>query len=160
VVIARNTAFAYKGKPLDVKTIGRELNVRYVLEGSVQRSGNRMRVNVQLIDAETGNHLWAERFDKPLADLFDMQDEIVARLAGALNTELAAAEARRAEQTPTPDSMDLYFQGMAWLNRGRTADNLARARSFFDRALIADPGNVDALIGSANADVLGSHISL
>ena len=80
-MIARNTAFTYKGKPLDVKTIGRELNVRYVLEGSVQRGGNRMRVNVQLIDAETGNHLWAERFDKPLADLFDMQDEIVARLA-------------------------------------------------------------------------------
>jgi TolB-like protein len=79
-VVARNTAFAYKGKPLDAKTIGRELNVRYVLEGSVQRGGNRMRVNVQLIDAETGNHLWAERFDKPLADLFDMQDEIVARL--------------------------------------------------------------------------------
>ena len=92
VVIARNTAFTYKGKPLDVKTIGRELNVRYVLEGSVQRGGNRMRVNVQLIDAETGNHLWAERFDKPLADLFDMQDEIVARLAGALN---AAARRRR-----------------------------------------------------------------
>jgi hypothetical protein len=72
VVIARNTAFTYKGKPADAKTIGRELNVRYVLEGSVQRSGNRMRVNVQLIDAETVNHLWAERFDKPLADLFDM----------------------------------------------------------------------------------------
>ena len=71
VVIARNTAFTYKGKPLDVKTIGRELNVRYVLEGSVQRGGNRVRVNVQLIDAETGSHLWAERFDKPLADLFD-----------------------------------------------------------------------------------------
>ncbi len=96
VVIARNTAFTYKGKPLDVKTIGRELNVRYVLEGSVQRGGNRMRVNVQLIDAETGNHLWAERFDKPLADLFDMQDEIVARLANALNAQLVAAEARRA----------------------------------------------------------------
>ena len=102
-VIARNTAFTYKGKPLDVKTIGRELNVRYVLEGSVQRGGNRMRVNVQLIDAETGNHLWAERFDKPLADLFDMQDEIVARLANALNAELVAAEARRAEQAPTPE---------------------------------------------------------
>ena len=98
VVIARNTAFFYKGKPLDVKMIGRELNVRYVLEGSVQRGGDRMRVNVQLIDAETGNHLWAERFDKPLADLFDMQDEIVARLANALNAQLAAAEARRAEQ--------------------------------------------------------------
>ena len=102
VVIARNTAFAYKGKPLDVKTIGRELNVRYILEGSVQRGGNRMRVNVQLIDAETGSHLWAERFDKPLADLFDMQDEIVARLAGALNAQLVAAEARRAGTGPDP----------------------------------------------------------
>jgi len=155
-VIARNTAFAYKGKPLDAKMIGRELNVRYVLEGSVQRGGNRMRVNVQLIDAETGNHLWAERFDKPLADLFDMQDEIVARLAGALNTELVAAEARRAEKVPTPDSMDLYFQGLAWLNKGRTPDNVARARGFFDRALSADPDNVDALIGSARADHVAS----
>jgi adenylate cyclase len=97
LVIARNTAFTYKGKPLDVKTIGRELNVRYVLEGSVQRGGNRMRVNVQLIDAETGNHLWAERFDKPLADLFDMQDEIVSRLANALDAQLISAEARRAD---------------------------------------------------------------
>jgi TolB-like protein/class 3 adenylate cyclase len=154
VVIARNTAFAYKGKPLDVKMIGRELNVRYVLEGSVQRGGNRMRVNVQLIDAETGRHLWAERFDKPLADLFDMQDEIVARLAGALNAELVAAEARRAEQAPTPDSMDLYFQGLAWFNKGRTPDNVAQVQSFFDRALAADPGNVDALVGSARADAV------
>ena len=160
VVIARNTAFTYKGKPLDAKTIGRELNVRYVLEGSVQRGGNRMRVNVQLIDAETGNHLWAERFDKPLADLFDMQDEIVARLAGALNTELVAAEARRAEQAPTPDSMDLYFQGLAWLNKGATPDNVAQARSFFDRALAADPNNIDALIGSARADVRAGAFSL
>ena len=85
-----------KGRATDVKQIGRELNVRYVLEGSVQLGGGRMRVNVQLIDAETGNHLWADRFDKPLADLFDMQDEIVARLAGALNAELVTAEARRA----------------------------------------------------------------
>jgi TolB-like protein len=151
-VVARNTAFTFKGKPLDVKTVGRELSVRYVLEGSVQRGGNRMRVNVQLIDAETGNHLWAERFDKPVADLFDMQDEIVARLAGALNAQLVAAEARRAEQAPHPDSMDLYFQGMAWFNKGRTPDNLAQARSFCDRALAADPDNVDALVGSARAD--------
>ena len=151
VVIGRNTAFTYKGKPVDLKQIGRELNVRYVLEGSVQRSGNRMRVNVQLIDAETGNHLWAERFDKPLADLFDMQDEIVARLAGALNAELVAAEARRAEQAPTPDSMDLYFQGLALLNKGYTPDNVAQARSFFDRALTADPDNVEALVGSGRA---------
>jgi TolB-like protein/class 3 adenylate cyclase len=130
VVIARNTAFTFKGRPLDVKTIGRELNVRYALEGSVQRGGNRMRVNVQLIDAETGSHLWAERFDKPLADLFDMQDEIVARLANALDAQLIAAEARRAEQAPTPDSMDLYFQGQAWLNEGRTPDNVGQARGF------------------------------
>ena len=98
-----------------------------------------MRVNVQLIDAETSNHLWAERFDKPLADLFDMQDEIVARLANALNAQLVAAEARRAEQAPTPDSMDFYFQGLAWLNKGMTPDNVAQARGFFDRALAADP---------------------
>jgi TolB-like protein/class 3 adenylate cyclase len=152
VVIARNTAFTYKGKPLDVKTVGRELNVRYVLEGSVQRGGARMRVNVQLIDAESGSHLWAERFDKPLADLFDMQDEIVARLANALNAQIIAAEARRAEQAPNPDSMDLYFQGLAWFNKGITPDNLAQAQSFFDRALTADPGNVDALVWSARMD--------
>ncbi len=154
VVIGRNTAFTYKGKAVDLKQIGRELDVRYVLEGSVQRGGNRMRVNVQLIDTETGNHLWAERFDKPLADLFDMQDEIVARLAGALNTELVAAEARRAERIPSPDSTDLYFQGLAWYNKGRAPDNVARARGFFDRALAADPGNVDALIGSARAEAI------
>jgi TolB-like protein len=153
-VVARNTAFDYKGKPRDVKTIGRELNVRYVVEGSVQRGGNRMRVNVQLIDAETGSHLWADRFDKPLADLFDMQDEIVARLANTLDAQLSSAEARRAEQAPKLDSMDLYFRGLAWLNKGRTPDNVARARDFFDRALAADPDNVDALIGSAVADLL------
>ena len=158
-VVARNTAFTYKGKPLDVKTIGRELNVRYVLEGSVQRSGNRMRVNIQLIDGETGNHLWAERFDKALADLFDMQDEIVARLAGALNAQLTAAEARRAEQVLTPDSMDLYFQGLAWLNKGQTPESAAQARSFFDRALAADPDNVDILVQSARVDVVQGSFS-
>ena len=152
-VIGRNTAFTYKGKAVDLKQIGRELNVRYVLEGSVQRSGNRMRVNVQLIDAKTGDHLWAERFDKPLADLFDMQDEIVARLAGALNAELVAAEARRAEQATNPDSMDLYFQGLASYNKGLTPDNLAQTRGFLDRALSLDPDNVDALVGSARVDV-------
>ena len=133
-MVARNSAFAFKGKPLDVKTIGRELNVRHVLVGSVQRATNRMRVNVQLIDAETGNHLWAERFDKPLADLFDMQDEIVARLANALNTELIAAEARRAEKAPTPDSMGLYFQGLAWLNEGRTPANVRKLALLRSRA--------------------------
>ena len=159
VVIGRNTAFTYKSKAVDLKQIGRELNVRYVLEGSVQRGGARMRVNVQLIDAETGNHLWAERFDKPLADLFDMQDEIVARLANALNAQLIAAEALRAEQAPNPNSMDLYFQGLAWYNKGQAPDTLAQARKFFDRALAADPDNVDALVRSAGADfIMGASL--
>ena len=153
LVIARNTAFTYKSKAFDVKQIGRELRVRYVLEGSVQRGGNRMRVNVQLIDAQSGNHLWAERFDKPLADLFDMQDEIVARLAGTLNAQLVAAEARRAERASQPDSMDLYFQGRAWLNKGSTAETRAQARGFLERALALDPGNIDARVGAAWVDV-------
>jgi hypothetical protein len=88
-----------------------------------------------------------------------MQDEIVARLAGALNTELVAAEARRAEQAPNPDSMDLYFRGLAWFNKGITPDNVARARSFFDRALTADPDNVEALIGLASADMAAGVLS-
>jgi TolB-like protein/class 3 adenylate cyclase len=153
-VIGRNTAFTYKGKLVDLKQIGRELNVRYVLQGSVQRDGTRMRLNVQLIDAETGSHLWAERFDKPLADLFDMQDEIVSRLANTLDAQLISAEARRAEQAATPDSMDLYFQGLAWFNRGIAPDNVAQSRRFFDRARATDPDNVDALIGSAATNVV------
>jgi TolB-like protein len=112
IVIARNTAFSFKGKNVDAREIGKELGVRYVLEGSVQRDAGRIRVNVQLIDAETGNHLWADRFDKPAADLFEMQDEIVARVANQLGAELIAAEARRAQQAPNPDSTDLYFQGL------------------------------------------------
>jgi TolB-like protein/class 3 adenylate cyclase/tetratricopeptide (TPR) repeat protein len=151
-VIARNTAFTYKDKAFDVTRIGRELNVRYVLEGSVQRGGNRMRVNVQLIDAESGSHLWAERFEKPVTDLFEMQDEIVARLANTLNAQLIAVEARRADRAPTPDSMELYFQGMAWVNRGVTPENMAKARGFFERALALDPVNVDALVGMALVD--------
>ena len=160
-VIGRNTAFSYKNRPVDLKQIGRELNVRYVLEGSVQRSANRMRVNVQLIDAESGNHLWADRFDKPVADLFDMQDEIVARLANALNAQLIIAEARRAERTPSSDSMDLYFRGMSAYNKGLTPDNLSEARKLFERALALDPGNVDAIVGAALASIelVGTHMS-
>ena len=152
LVIGRNTAFTFKGKAADLKQIGLGLNVRYVLEGSVQRSGNRMRVNVQLVDAETGIHLWAERFDKPVADLFDMQDEIVARLANQLSTELLSAEARRSERAQSPDSFDFLFQGLAWHNKGPTSENLSRARGFFERALALDPSNVDALAMSAMVD--------
>ena len=151
-VIARNTAFTFKSKAIDVKKLGRELNVRYVLEGAVQRGGNRLRVNVQLIDAETGNHLWAERFDKPIADLFEMQDEIVSRLANALDAELIAAEARRAERSPHPDVMDLVFRGSSWYNKGLTPDCLAQARSFFEKAIALDPENIEALFGLARVD--------
>jgi tetratricopeptide (TPR) repeat protein len=126
--------------------------VRYVLEGSVQRSANRIRVNVQLIDAESGDHLWAERFDKTVADLFDMQDEIVARLANALNAQLVFAEARRAERAPSPDSMDLYFRGMSVYNRGLTPSHLSEARKLFERALALDPDNVDAIVGTARTE--------
>ena len=155
-VIARNTAFTFKGKAVDVMKLGRELNVRYVLEGSVQRGGNRLRVNVQLIDAETGNHLWAERFDKPVADLFDMQDEVVSRLANTLDAELIAAEARRAERSLHPDAMDLVFQGRAWFNKGLTPDYMARARSFFEKAMALDPENVEAMVGLAGVDAMTS----
>jgi len=152
-VIGRHTAFTYKGKAVDLRQIGRELNVRYILEGSVQRSADQLRVNVQLVDAETGNHLWAERFDKPVADLFDMQDEIVAWLANALDAELIAAEARRAEHSANPDAMDLYFQGKASYNMGTSLEYLKQARCYFERALTLDPGCIEALIGTANVDV-------
>jgi TolB-like protein len=158
-VIARNTAFTFKAKRVDVKKLGYELNVRYVLEGSVQRSGNRLRVNVQLIDAESGNHLWAERFDKPIVDLFDMQDEIVSRLANMLDAELIAAEAHRAELSQHPDAMDLVFQGSSWFNKGLTPDCMAQAHSFFERATALDPENVEAMVGLARVDVaLGNAV--
>jgi TolB-like protein/tetratricopeptide (TPR) repeat protein len=152
-VIGHNTAFTYKGKHVDLKQIGRELNVRYALEGSVQRGGNRLRVNVQLIDTETGNHLWAERFDKPVGDLLDMQDEIVARLAGQLGTQLISAEARRAERAPHADSMDLYFRGRACMFKGLDFEHMAEARGFLERALALDPGNIEALVATAWVDL-------
>jgi TolB-like protein/class 3 adenylate cyclase len=151
-VIARNTAFTFKGKAVDVKQLGRELNIRYVLEGSMQRGGNRLRVNVQLIDAESGNHLWAERFDKPLADLFGMQDEIVSRLANTLNAQLVVAEARRAEHRLHPDAVDLYFRGIAAVYNGPVLQNMAEARGFFERALALDPQNIEAIVGMAIVD--------
>ena len=151
-VIGRHTAFTYKGKAVDLKQIGRELNVRYVLEGSMQRAGNRVRLNVQLADAESGNHLWSERFDKPVADLFDVQDEIVSRLANTLNTQLIQAEARRAERTLDPDALDLCFQGRACLDKGLTNKYLTQARDFFERALALDPSNIEAMVGTARVD--------
>jgi adenylate cyclase len=151
-VIGRNTAFTYKGRHVDLKQIGRELNVRYVLEGSVQRSGNRLRVNVQLIDAETGAHLWAERFDKPVADLFDMQDEIVARLGNTLGYELTKAEAEKGVRSKNPDAIDLVMRGWALYLRALknpTKDNNNAVRALFGQALKIDPNNSEALAGDA-----------
>jgi TolB-like protein/class 3 adenylate cyclase len=152
-VIARNTAFTFKGKAMDVQKLGRELNVRYVLEGSVQRGGNRLRVNAQLVDAESGNQLWGHRFDKPVANLFDMQDEIVSRLANTLNAQLIEAEARRAARSLHPDAMDLSFQGSSCWNKGITPEHIGQARGFFERALTLDPGNMEALVGMAAVDL-------
>ena len=156
-VIGRSTAFTYKGRAADVRQIGRELNVRYVLEGSVQRGANRMRVNVQLLEAETASHIWAERFDKPVADLFDLQDEIVSRLANALGQELARAEARRAERKANPDSMDHYFLGRAMVLKSflksPTVANFDKARLHYDRAFELDPDNVNALVARAWIDL-------
>jgi TolB-like protein/class 3 adenylate cyclase len=160
-VIGRNTAFAYKGRSPDVRQIGHELNVRYVIEGSVQRNGGRLRINVQLIDAETGTHLWAERFDKPVANWFDMQDEMVSRLANALDAELVEAEAERSGRARHPDAMDLYFQGRACWNKGMTPQYLTQARQFCERALALDTENVEAMVCWAMvvATVAGSFVS-
>ena len=148
-VIARNTAFTYKGKPVDAKAIGKDLGVRYVLEGSVQPSGNQVRVNAQLIDADSGAHLWAEQFDTPRADLLQMQDEIVTHLARAMDIQLTEAEAARLKRTPAanPDAEDLALQ----CDGGRTErpDLSARKRMRVtvsaSRRSLADPNNVRAL---------------
>jgi hypothetical protein len=94
----------------------------------------------------------AERFDKPVVDLFDVQDEIVSRVANALNAELIAAEANRAEHSPHPGSMDFYFQGAAWMNKGSSPEYMSQARSYFERALALDSGNIEALVGIARVD--------
>ena len=159
-VIARNTAFTFKNKPVEITKIAEELNVRYVLEGSVQRGGDRLRVNVQLISAETGAQLWAERFDKPVADIFEMQDQIVSRLARALDVQLVAAEARSVAQKIDPDSMDLYFQGQAVVNQSFGVAEAARGCELFERALALDATNIDAMAALAYGIALGVAMML
>jgi adenylate cyclase len=147
-VIARNTAMTYKGKPVDAKAIGKDLGVRYVLEGSVQPSGNQVRVNAQLIDADSGAHLWAEQFDTPRADLFQTQDEIVTVLARAMEIRLPQAEAARAKRTraANPDAEDMALLGFAAVVKGgyvgREADS---GYALCEQALRVDPNNVRAL---------------
>ena len=106
-VIARNSSFAYKGRAVDVKQVGRELGVRYVLEGSVRKGGNRLRITAQLVEAETGNHVWAERYDRDLGDIFAVQDEITERVVAAIEPELYAAEHIRSQRKP-PESLDAW----------------------------------------------------
>jgi TolB-like protein len=141
-VISRSTAFSYQGKRVDAKQIGRELGVRYVLEGSVRRLGNRVRVNAQLIDAATNAHLWAERLDGDVSDLFALQDEVTSRIAVTLNIELVAAEAVR--PTEHPDALDYVLRGRAVMFRGDTRDNRAESIELFERALALDPRSVEA----------------
>jgi adenylate cyclase len=118
-VIARNSSFTYKGKAVDIKQVGRELGVRYVLEGSVRRAGKRLRIAGQLIDATTGSHIWADRFEGDVADLFDLQDQVTTRVVGAIAPELEQAEIERASRKPTGDlqAYDYYLRGMACLYR-------------------------------------------
>ena len=151
--ISRNTAFAHKGKPIDTRQIGRELGVRYVLEGSVQNAGERFRFNAQLVDVESGAHLWAERFDKQRADLLDMQDEVTVRLTRGIHMELIAAESRRAarEHPERLDSADHTLRGWAAWNRHLSLEAARQARGFFEAALRLDEHNVDALLGFADA---------
>ena len=141
-VISRSTAFTYKDKPVDAKQIGRELGVRYVLEGSVRRSGNRVRVNAQLIDAETDAHLWAERFDGDTGDLFASQDEVTSRIAAALNVDLIGAEATR--PTEHPDALDYILRGRAALSKPPSRESFAERIGLFEHALALDPRSVEA----------------
>jgi adenylate cyclase len=149
-VISRNTAFTYKDKRIDTKQIGRELGVRYVLEGSVRRSGNKIRVNAQLIDAGTDAHLWAERFDGDTGDLFALQEEITSRIAIALNVELSTREAAR--PSDNPDALDYILRGRAayWKTGLQSRDSFAETLGLYERALALDPHSVEAMSQLAN----------
>jgi adenylate cyclase len=142
VVISRNTAFTYRDKPIDTKQIGGELSVRYLLQGSIRRAGNRVRVNTQLIDAQTDAHLWAERFDYATDDLFALQDEVTSRIALELNLEVIRAEASRPAEHP--DAVDYILRGRAVRNEGSTRENFAESIRLLEQALALDPGSVDA----------------
>jgi adenylate cyclase len=139
-VIARNSSFTYKGKAVAIPEIGRELGVRYVLEGSVRKARNRVRVTAQLIDALSGGHLWAERFDRELADIFSVQDEITARVSGAILPAVERSERERAARKPTHslDAWESYHRGM-WHFANVEATENEKARSFFERAIELDP---------------------
>ncbi len=154
-VIARATAFTYKGKSIDAKAIGKELGVRYVLEGSVQRDANRVRVNAQLIDAESGAHLWADRFDEEVADLFKLQDQVVEHLGRHLDLALTKAEAEKGSRSKNPDAVDLIMRGnyLMWQCPKEFRECVHEARALYKRALEIDPNDAAALAGSAQTYV-------
>jgi adenylate cyclase len=139
-VIARNSSFFYKGQSPDVKQVGRELGVRYVLEGSVRKGGNRVRITAQLIEAETGAHLWADRFDGPLGDVFELQDKIAVSVAGIIEPALQAAEMRRTAARPTADlsAYDLYLRALATI-WPVTKERLFEALRLLEQAIAIDP---------------------
>ncbi|WP_407113142.1 adenylate/guanylate cyclase domain-containing protein [Bradyrhizobium sp. LMG 9283] len=139
-VIARNSSFTYKGRTVDVKQVGRELGVRYVLEGSVRRAANRLRITGQLIDALTGAHLWADRFDGALEDVFELQDQVTSSVVGAIAPKLEHAEIERAKRKPTKDldAYDYYLRGMASTYRGAKED-VGEALQLFHKAIELDP---------------------
>jgi TolB-like protein len=139
-VIARNSSFAYKGRSADSKQVGRELGVRYVLEGSLRKAANRVRITGQLIDATTGAHIWADRFEGTLDDIFELQDQLAASVVGAITPQLERAEIERARRKPTGslDAYDYYLRGMANLHRG-TREAIDEALPLFHRAIELDP---------------------
>jgi TolB-like protein/Tfp pilus assembly protein PilF len=144
-VVARNSSFTYKGRAVDVKQVGRELGVRYVLEGSVRQAADRVRITGQLIDATTAGHLWADRFEGTLADIFELQDQLTENVVGAIAPQLERAEIERAQRKPTAslDAHDHYLRGMADLHRG-TRDSIDEALARFYRALQLDPNFASA----------------
>jgi TolB-like protein len=144
-VIARNSSFTYKGRAIDVKQVGRELGVRYVLEGSVRKAANRVRITGQLIDATTGGHLWADRFEGPLDDIFELQDQVAEQVVGAITPKLERAEIERAMRKPTEslDAYDYYLRGMAYFHQG-TRQAVDEALPLFYRAIERDPGFASA----------------
>ena len=148
-VIARNTAFTYKGKSVEAKQVGRQLGVRYVLEGSVRRLGNQVRINVQLVDAETGAHLWAERFDRDAKELLGLETEITGRISRSIRARMVAAEAGR--MTAHPDAQDYILRGRAALAKLVAPATSDEAIGFFERALVLDPTAFRAQIGLASA---------
>ncbi len=158
-VIARNSCFTYKGRAVDVKQVGRELGVRYVLEGSVRKAGNRIRVTAQLVEAETGNHVWAERYDRDLADIFAVQDEITEAVTVAIAPAIADAELQRAVRKP-PESLDAwaaYQRGLWHLSEANQDDN-GIAQSFFQRAIDLDPTFAGGYSGLALAQLQAAAV--